>query len=92
MIKVREDIAALQNATGTGEGSLGARVTALETTINTASTGLTAKVAALETAVGALQTLISKSGDNMSLFGLDVAIADTTGIVSLSEPATTGEG
>lgn len=89
-VKLREDIEALKAATGTGSGSLGAKVTALETAVGNASSGLVKDVTDAKTDISALKGLISNNGTTKTLFGMTVTIDDTTGVVSLTAPASEG--
>lgn len=100
-VRLREDIEALKAATGTGSGSLGAKITALETAVGGADSGLVKDVTALKTAVGdsnsgavkdiaTLKNLISDDGETKMLFGMVVTIDDSTGAVSLTAPASEG--
>lgn len=89
-VKLREDIEALKAATGTGSGSLGAKITVLETAVGDADSGLVKDVTAAKTDIAALKNLIAVDGTTKTLFGMVVTIDNSTGVVSLTAPASEG--
>ena len=80
----------LKAATGTGSGSLGAKVTALETAVGGANSGLVKDMTTAKSDISTLKGLISDDGTTKTLFGMTVTIDGTTGVVSLTAPASEG--